>query len=64
MASKYDRTGINREEVKEYVDQNGVSNIDEFFKKKLERWQDIEVNIGITGDSGAGKSSFINAMRG
>ena len=51
------------EEVKEYVDQHGVSNIDEMLKRKLERWQDVEVNIGITGDSGAGKSSFINAIR-
>ncbi|KAJ7387309.1 Interferon-inducible GTPase (IIGP) [Desmophyllum pertusum] len=59
-----DFTGINLEEVKEYVDRNGVSNIEEFFKKTLDRWQNIEVNIGITGDSGAGKSSFINAIRG
>ncbi|KAJ7387310.1 Interferon-inducible GTPase 5-like [Desmophyllum pertusum] len=47
-----DFTGINLEEVKK------------FFKKTLDRWQNIEVNIGITGDSGAGKSSFINAIRG
>ncbi|KAJ7387307.1 hypothetical protein OS493_004290 [Desmophyllum pertusum] len=59
-----DFTGINLEEVKEYVDRNGVSNIEEFFKKTLERWQNIEMNIGITGNSGAGKSSFINAIRG
>ncbi|KAL9953047.1 hypothetical protein ACROYT_G040398 [Oculina patagonica] len=52
------------EEVKEYIKQNGVSKIKELFKKKLEKWQDVEVNIGITGDTGAGKSSFINAIRG
>ncbi|KAL9953050.1 hypothetical protein ACROYT_G040401 [Oculina patagonica] len=52
------------EEFKEHVDQNGVSKMEEVLKKKLERWQDVEVNIGITGDSGAGKSSFINAIRG
>ncbi|KAJ7360133.1 Interferon-inducible GTPase 5-like [Desmophyllum pertusum] len=63
MDSMCDWELITPEEVKEYVDQNGVSNIDEYFKKKLERWQDIEVNIGITGDSGAGKSSYINAIR-
>ncbi|KAJ7376197.1 Interferon-inducible GTPase 5-like [Desmophyllum pertusum] len=38
--------------------------MDEFFKKKLKSWQDVEVNIGITGDTGAGKSSYINAIRG
>ena len=52
------------EEFKEQVDQNGVSKVEELLKKKLERWQDVEVNIGITGVSGAGKSSFINAIRG
>lgn len=52
------------EEFKEHVDQNGVSKMEDVLKKKLERWQDVEVNIGITGDSGAGKSSFINAIRG
>ena len=52
------------DEVQDYVDENGVSNIEEFIKNKLERWRDIEVNIGITGDSGTGKSSFINSIRG
>lgn len=51
------------EDVQGYVDENGVSNIDEFFKNKLEGWRDVEVNIAISGSSGAGKSSFINAIR-
>ncbi|KXJ25246.1 Interferon-inducible GTPase 5 [Exaiptasia diaphana] len=51
------------EEVQEFIDKNGISNIDKFFKEKLEGWQDAEVNIGVTGDSGTGKSSFINAIR-
>ena len=51
------------EDVQGYVDENGVSNIEEFFKNKLERWRDVEVNIAISGSSGAGKSSFINAIR-
>ncbi|KXJ25236.1 interferon-inducible GTPase 5 isoform X1 [Exaiptasia diaphana] len=51
------------DEVEEYVSENGISNIDEFFKEKLEGWQDVEVNIGVTGDSGTGKSSFINTIR-
>ncbi|KXJ25281.1 interferon-inducible GTPase 5 [Exaiptasia diaphana] len=54
---------IYAEEVQEYVSENGLSNIEQFFKEKLEGWQDVEVNIGVTGDSGTGKSSFINAIR-
>ena len=30
----------------------------------LEVWRDVEINIGVTGGVGAGKSSFINAIRG
>ena len=51
------------EDVQGYVDENSVSNIEEFFKIKLEGWRDVEVNIAISGSSGAGKSSFINAIR-
>ena len=29
------------EDVQGYVDENGVSNIEEFFKNKLERWRDV-----------------------
>ena len=51
-------------EVKDHVEQHGVSDIGEFLNHMLRRWQDTEVNIGITGDSGTGKSSFINSFRG
>ncbi|PFX28465.1 interferon-inducible GTPase 5-like [Stylophora pistillata] len=67
MADFYDPMSdweeINAEDVKEYMDENGVSGLAEFFKGRMERWKKVEVNIGITGDSGAGKSSFINAIR-
>ena len=55
---------IEMEELQNEIDVRGVSNIEEFLRKRLERWREVEVNIAITGDSGSGKSSFINAIRG
>ena len=54
---------IEMEELKKEIEECGVSNIEEFFRKRLEKWREVEVNIAITGDSGSGKSSFINAIR-
>ena len=54
---------IEMEELQREIDESGVSNIEEFLRKRLERWREVEVNIAVTGDSGAGKSSFINAIR-
>jgi ribosome biogenesis GTPase A len=41
-----------------------VSEIDKFFKAKLEEWKNVKITIGVTGFTGVGKSSFINAIRG
>ena len=55
---------IDTAEIQNYVEQNGVSGISEFLKEKLDTWKETEVHIGITGDSGSGKSSFVNTIRG
>ena len=58
-----DYVKIEMEELQHEIDESGVSNIEEFLRKRLERWREVEVNLAITGDSGSGKSSFINAIR-
>ena len=51
-------------EIRSYVEQNGLKGISEFLKEKLDTWKKTEVHLGVTGDSGNGKSSFVNAIRG
>jgi predicted GTPase len=51
-------------DIPEYIEEHGVSGIEELFKSKLQQLKDVEINIGVTGDCGVGKSSFINAIRG
>ena len=51
-------------EVKAHVNKHGVSGIEDLFKQILDRWKEVEINIGVTGNVGVGKSSFINAIQG
>jgi len=37
-------------ELKKEIEESGLSNIEEFFRKRLEKWREVEVNIAITGD--------------
>lgn len=51
-------------DVETYVEENGVSNIEGLLERKREEWKKVPMQFGITGDSGVGKSAFINAIRG
>ena len=53
-----------KEEVAKYVKQNVVSGVEEFVHDKLVGSKNAKMQIAVTGNSGAGKSSFINAIRG
>ena len=55
---------IDTAEIQSYFEKNGVKGISEFLKQKLNTWKETEVHLGVTGDSGSGKSSFVNTIRG
>jgi putative ribosome biogenesis GTPase RsgA len=60
--SQYEQ--LSTEDVPEHIEKHGLTGIDKFFKEKLQQWKNVKITIGVTGDSGVGKSSFINAIRG
>ncbi|XP_042076743.1 interferon-inducible GTPase 5 [Haplochromis burtoni] len=51
-------------EVKEALENNDTAAATEKIQECLEKQEKIPLNIAITGESGAGKSTFINAFRG
>jgi GTPase SAR1 family protein len=55
---------IHTADIPKHIEVFGVFGIEELFKSKLHQWKDVEINIGVTGDCGVGKSSFINVIRG
>ena len=54
----------NAKDVQEHVKKNGFSGIDKFLKQRLEKWKNVTITMAVTGHSGVGKSSLINAIMG
>ncbi|XP_067903991.1 interferon-inducible GTPase 5-like [Heterodontus francisci] len=60
-------TFFNQEEVKELksaYQTGGLEKATSLLQKKVKNLHSAELNIAVTGESGAGKSTFVNAMRG
>ena len=45
----------NFEEIKKFVDERGMGELHQHLVDKIDQWQQIPVNVAITGQSGAGK---------
>ena len=54
---------ISAEELRDYVEQNGVSRVAEYVTSKLDAWKNVVMQFAVCGVSGAGKSTFINRIR-
>ncbi|XP_051960599.1 interferon-inducible GTPase 5-like [Xyrauchen texanus] len=52
------------EELKELISTQDLSSAVDTIKHLLEQQDRVELNIAVTGESGSGKSTFINAFRG
>ena len=55
------------QDFQEEFEKNGLCNPDsiaKFCSSKMDGWKEVQVDIAIIGNSGTGKSSFINTIRG
>ncbi|XP_045188062.1 T-cell-specific guanine nucleotide triphosphate-binding protein 2-like [Mercenaria mercenaria] len=51
-------------EVKDHFEDNGYKGLKELLVKKRDQWVDVPIHVALSGTLGAGKSSFINNIRG
>ncbi|XP_060589997.1 interferon-inducible GTPase 1-like isoform X3 [Ruditapes philippinarum] len=63
---KYDkfRSYIDEDCLQEEMEKAGVLHgLNKYIKDSFEKWASMELNVAVTGNSGVGKSSLINALR-
>ncbi|XP_067903983.1 interferon-gamma-inducible GTPase 10-like isoform X2 [Heterodontus francisci] len=66
MAQSSKSSHVTQEELnklKSDYETNGLEAVTPLIQKKINELDNTEINIAVTGESGAGKSTFINAMR-
>ncbi len=51
-------------DVQGFVEENGLDNFPSYIEEKMIEWRQVPVNMAVTGDSGVGKSTLINTLRG
>lgn len=54
----------NMAKFKDELSKTGVAGMKKLISEDLKDWQLIELHTAVTGNSGSGKSSFINSLRG
>ncbi|KAK2901474.1 hypothetical protein Q8A67_009589 [Cirrhinus molitorella] len=52
------------EDIKESISNQDLPTAVDTIKEFLEKQDRVELNVGVTGESGSGKSTFVNAFRG
>ncbi|XP_060589992.1 interferon-inducible GTPase 1-like [Ruditapes philippinarum] len=58
------RTFVNADVLQKEMKEAGpLHGVNKFIHDSLSTWNEIELNVGITGNAGVGKSSLINALR-
>ncbi|XP_028404265.1 interferon-inducible GTPase 1-like [Dendronephthya gigantea] len=50
-------------EIEKLLAKSGIMGVQHMMDERLKRWEDVKINLAILGNSGSGKSSFINAIR-
>ncbi|XP_067676620.1 interferon-inducible GTPase 5-like [Haliotis asinina] len=52
------------DEIRRHVDEHGLSGLPRVIQEKMTEWQNVPLSVAVVGESGVGKSTFINSIRG